>query len=788
METFFRQYEQNDGTILGDPLNVKLTKDIIELGWNPPVFRTKWDLLPIVTMAEDDIPAITELPKNLFPLVNITHPKFSLAFDKLGLKWVPAPALSRLGFDVGGVQYTATPFVGWFMDAEIGVRDLADQQRYNALPSLVECLGWVGSIEELDEVQESEKLRLLHSNVRISDTLTASAMYCSFDDEHFRKFGFRLPADPYWLAPPQGSIIPLWHRGGSPNYQPKPLIARHVQDPIKHWKRRTQRKLGFQEEVCPPSSINSTLPEEKKRRIYICYCSAGVTALKLARRAEFCLKRRLGDSQQFSVATVEPLNSLYLQKLTSTDVILLIVSSSGHGDIPTNGQEFARSLEKANMSAGFRCAIFGNGDSTYSDSYNGAAKKLNGLLIDQEVQFLVPDYFKGDTALENPPWSQLETWLNDVSMSLVGSSPESLDFNTSDPSPENFTFIETFSDASIVSCTLLSPNIRRLVLNIGNAKYTGFSHVQVMTPNRKTDVKKVLKDLGLAGNEKVKIQSYQGTVREILEHFVDLQRPFTHVRWVPRYLISKEEKETLLHAPLIKSAAVIRNCRRSILDPSTICAALPLGRPRNFSIASSDTNKNGGVSLEFLIKSQPQGRFSSIFLSSAKPKTTLRIRFTGTAIAPMVQDASKSIIAFTTGSGIAPLKYVLQQRTRQVLGCSTTANNGSLGSSPISLFVGFRADDARVISNALQGAIASSLVDTLSLTPSNPSKWRAQDDVFDAKFRDLLISKIKESCYVFVCVPPRAAKSFASNLSALLGTDVKKALGDMYIEEVFQAA
>lgn len=74
----------------------------------------------------------------------------------------------------------------------------------------------------------------------------------------------------------------------------------------------------------------------------------------------------------------------------------------------------------------------------------------------------------------------------------------------------------------MVSCTLLSPNVRRLVVNVPNAKYTGFSHMQVMTPNRQMDVKNVLTDLGLVGNETVRIQLYQGTVREFLEHFVDL--------------------------------------------------------------------------------------------------------------------------------------------------------------------------------------------------------------------------------------------------------------------------
>jgi nitric oxide synthase oxygenase domain/subunit len=64
-------------------------------------------------MAEGDLPVIIELPEDLRKLVEIRHPKYSAAFQELDLKWVAFPALSRLGFDIGGVQYTATPFIGW---------------------------------------------------------------------------------------------------------------------------------------------------------------------------------------------------------------------------------------------------------------------------------------------------------------------------------------------------------------------------------------------------------------------------------------------------------------------------------------------------------------------------------------------------------------------------------------------------------------------------------------------------------------------------------------------------
>jgi flavodoxin len=71
----------------------------------------------------------------------------------------------------------------------------------------------------------------------MSDSLTASIKFQRYDDEYQKKHGYRLPSDPFWVAPPQGSIIPIWHRGAAPNYQPKPMICRHVQDPAKAWKR-----------------------------------------------------------------------------------------------------------------------------------------------------------------------------------------------------------------------------------------------------------------------------------------------------------------------------------------------------------------------------------------------------------------------------------------------------------------------------------------------------------------------------------------------------------------------
>lgn len=108
-------YEVEDGSILGDPSNVTLTKAMIEMGWTPPSKRGRWDLLPLVAMAEGDKPAMMKIPAPLSEPVSIRHPDHLEAFQKLDLNWKVAPILTRLGFDIGGVQYTAAPFMGWLV-------------------------------------------------------------------------------------------------------------------------------------------------------------------------------------------------------------------------------------------------------------------------------------------------------------------------------------------------------------------------------------------------------------------------------------------------------------------------------------------------------------------------------------------------------------------------------------------------------------------------------------------------------------------------------------------------
>ena len=54
-------------------------------------------------------------------------------FKDMQLRWYALPAVSNMMLEIGGLEFTACPFNGWYMGTEIGVRNFCDTQRYNIL-------------------------------------------------------------------------------------------------------------------------------------------------------------------------------------------------------------------------------------------------------------------------------------------------------------------------------------------------------------------------------------------------------------------------------------------------------------------------------------------------------------------------------------------------------------------------------------------------------------------------------------------------------------------------------
>lgn len=209
-------YRQSDGSVLGDPMQLAFTDAVLAMGWEPKE-RTRFDLLPIVIQLPGREPCWFELPKALILEVAIEHPHYPW-FAELGLQWYGLPAVTNMAFDVGGIQYTAAPFNGFYMGTEVGARNFGDSNRYDQLPLIAERLGLDTSSERTlwrDRAVIELNVAVLHSyekaGIRMADHHTLTRSFMDFTaGEH--KSGRRVQIDPRYVVPPiSASLTPTFH-------------------------------------------------------------------------------------------------------------------------------------------------------------------------------------------------------------------------------------------------------------------------------------------------------------------------------------------------------------------------------------------------------------------------------------------------------------------------------------------------------------------------------------------------------------------------------------------------
>lgn len=100
------------------------------LGWKGN--GGQFDVLPLVLSGLDGKPKWFEIPDEIIMRVKINHPTIP-EIGKMGLQWYGLPAVSGMLMEVGGIQFPACPFSGWYAVTEITTRDLLDPHRYNLL-------------------------------------------------------------------------------------------------------------------------------------------------------------------------------------------------------------------------------------------------------------------------------------------------------------------------------------------------------------------------------------------------------------------------------------------------------------------------------------------------------------------------------------------------------------------------------------------------------------------------------------------------------------------------------
>ncbi|XP_059004997.1 nitric oxide synthase, inducible isoform X2 [Mustela lutreola] len=362
-------YQMPDGTILGDPASVEFTQLCIDLGWEPKYGR--FDVVPLVLQADGRDPEFFEIPPDLVLEVPMEHPRYEW-FRELQLKWYALPAVANMLLEVGGLEFPGCPFNGWYMGTEIGVRDFCDVQRYNILEEVGRRMGLethkLASLWK-DRAVIEINVAVLHSfqkqNVTIMDHHSAAESFMKYMQSEYRSRG-GCPADWIWLVPPiSGSITPVFHQEML-NYVLSPFYYYQVEAWKTHtWqdekKRPQRRKIPFKVLVKAVLFSSMLMRKTMASRVRATILFATETG-----KSE-TLAQDLGAL--FSCAfnpKVLCMDEYRLSHLEEEKLLMVVTSTFGNGDSPSNGEKLKKSLFMLKeLTNKFRYAVFGLGSSMY---------------------------------------------------------------------------------------------------------------------------------------------------------------------------------------------------------------------------------------------------------------------------------------------------------------------------------------------------------------------------------------------------------------------------------------
>ncbi len=803
----------------------------------------------------------------------------------------------------------------------------------------------------------------------MTDTLTASMKWCRYDDDFREKNGYRLPAgkaftavfpfcsrllpelrgmprelghlatlltsqmgmltknvlDPYWLAPPQGSIVPLWHRGGAPNYQPKPMICKHVQDPIKAWRREKQKdhagceilkpvaiikeptaiaadqvtetrttthqievslrrhsvqlfhgqKQAHEIEVTPrrhsvqlfhgqkqahgSESKIQVLPRNQQtesfcqrqslqlfqriqkevhspandqRRISVFFCSAGTTAEKLAKMLHRWLSSFVKDSSKLQLCSrSKPLNSLSASDLTVENILLLIISSTGQGEIPSNGLGIPKLCENISSTRlmdpaqSFKFAVFGNGDSRYSATYNGAAVKINDHLTQAGGYPLVDGIFQADTAMEPVPLAALKSWWNKLQPSIGDQPIESLQLaiGTSPNGDKHAAVVvsvtplaklgqkyedyqdrllSTLGEASLVHA---SPGMHEdgsllVTFDVNDDRFEEMSCIQILPSNAPLKVNQALRSLVVKGSDHVDLglDGRNPTYASFLTDYVDLELPFSDAECFGAVELASHGDLDRASLGTLPVQRVLERLHGRIIQMSDgqradfihdICQDMPLLHTRTYSIASSrqypsSCNRANVCEVDIMVKVLPGGRFSETLMKDCAIPASLKYRIVDSPSGAILRkNHLRPFVIIATGAGFGPVRSLLQWRMgiiRDAIATGRPLPSRGLG---ITLFLGLKPSDRELVIDVLNEAMSLNLIDMLDIVLSNPMKHRIYDDLQHSP-QHLRNKLIKREGMAFICSNKSAAIATKMTFENILGGPVEM-LGERYVEEVF---
>jgi sulfite reductase alpha subunit-like flavoprotein len=494
------------------------------------------------------------------------------------------------------------------------------------------------------------------------------------------------------------------------------------------------------------------------------------------------------------------------------DIILIVASTTGEGQIPSNGLRFWEKMQslKENPITSLKYSVFGIGDSGYHLTFNATANNIRKTLLDIGASPIISSgAFNSDVALENPPLSKFQLWWKTIEQQFEGPPDvEEMEQIEEDRLLQEFSMLNSYEEGMVYfNQHELHPG-RVLKLSITmRSTYQEMSHIRVLSRNSSDHVDKVLFLLDVIdADTKLSFHKYESnttnkdpTIREFLTHYVDLDRPFNSLNWIKfqypgvESFIANNSDYSVLE--------VLHEVFHSGAKPPTsaflnqILFSMPIQRPRCYSIASSPVySKVDGstttTSADLLIRVIPAGRFSSQCLSDIRSGDKIRYKLDSFDLTvPLLDLTDKPLVAVTCGTGFGPMRSLIQRRTQEAKSLSSSptlkpAVVEAEAAGKITLYLGFKPQDKAIFVKTVNEASKYDIFDAVHMVPSNKEKIRVQD-LFEEGKDELMNRLVDQDGWFYVCGNREMVNGVGERMRDVLGRDVWETMSGRVVEEVF---
>ncbi|THU86598.1 hypothetical protein K435DRAFT_868134 [Dendrothele bispora CBS 962.96] len=661
--TRYAAYRLPDGTIIGDSANLELTDVAIRQGWTPKYGR--WDILPLIVSAEGEAPTWRDVPEDCYKEVKISHPTLPW-FEELDLQWTDHPPVSAFVITIGGVDYCAAPFSGWYLGTEVAARNLGDEHRYNALPEIATRLGLPMNNRSLwrDRAVVELNHAILYSfdkaKVTIIDHHSASDSFVAHYEKEIKTRG-HCPADWVWLTPPSSSSTTTIFHQEMYSYLCKPAVIPLSEKPWDTYFRETG--IDYRPTT---SHLTPITPEENEDRIILAYGTETGTSERYTKKFHKYLRSRMPTVQMALVG----LDDLELSDLQG--IVCIVTSSFGEGEPPSNAIQFRDKLNHAVTGKSgfsllnFRYAVLGLGSTNYTETYQNFPRLIDRSLASLKARRIIP---LGELDDCDAAGSEdiFENWIKTLAIAIeVGT--ESTDIEPADSKPSFAQTIDKFRTYQDVKLSRSKPTFSSLgrdtyhvelaTCNGSHFKYLEGDHISIL-PNSTEEQLELVQDFVRMWGQQI---INNDTVSTIINCYVDLNIALT--------------SHSLLQKPNLVKEDELSNLIRS----------LPLKSPRMFSISSSPAYHPSilHIAIARLEHGQLSVPLTSILNEGELTPTFQAVIRTSTFHLP--EDLGVPVILVGCGTGVGPLRGMMHGRLAALKGSSDELFRG-----PIVCFTGFRA-------------------------------------------------------------------------------------------------